>query len=46
MQKSDRPEPALAIGLRAWCVGSFIEWQTGLSQQDSDHDAVNPQDAP
>ena len=35
MQDSDRPQPAQAIGLRAWCVGSLIESQTGLSQQDT-----------
>ncbi len=32
---SDRTQPAQAIGLRAWCVGLLVEWQTGLSQQDT-----------
>src|SRR5437868_2766234 len=40
------PQPAQAICLRAWCVGSSIVSQAGLSQQDYNHVVLHRHDSP
>src|SRR5689334_12549197 len=35
MQDSERPQPAQAIGLRAWCIGSLLVSQADLPKKDT-----------